>query len=113
MYKTYVVDIDGTICSHTDGDYHNATPYKDRIRVLNDLYDKGNRIVYLTARGMGRFKNDRNQAYNAFYKITKDQLLSWGVKYTDLFLGKPSGDVYIDDKEIERLVKNNEIEITK
>ena len=33
-----------------------------------------------------------------FEKPTKEQLKSWGVKYHQLFLGKPGGDIYIDDK---------------
>ena len=32
---------------------------------------------------------------------TKQQLEKWGVKYHKLFLGKPSGDIYIDDKGIK------------
>lgn len=95
---TYVIDIDGTICSNTDGEYEKAEPYKNRISVINKLYDTGNKIVLLTARGMGRSGNSAGYAYAAFYDLTVRQLDEWGVKYHSLFLGKPSGDVYIDDK---------------
>ena len=98
MYKTYVVDIDGTICTKTDGEYADALPFGDRIAVLNKLYDEGHCVIYSTARGMGRFNNDRHLAEKTLYKLTKDQLESWGVKHHALFLGKPSGDVYVDDK---------------
>ncbi len=98
MYKTYVIDIDGTICTKTDGDYRDARPFEDRIAVLNELHDRGHQIIYLTARGMGRFNNDEYLANRMFYKLTKDQLEQWGVKYTSLFLGKPAGDIYVDDK---------------
>ena len=37
--KTYVVDIDSTICTQTFGDYSKAKPYQDRINKNNDLYD--------------------------------------------------------------------------
>ena len=37
--KTYVVDIDNTICTQTFGDYSKAKPYQDRINKINDLYD--------------------------------------------------------------------------
>ena len=33
-----------------------------------------------------------------FFNFTKEQLEEWGVKHHDLFLGKPAGDLYIDDK---------------
>ena len=98
---TYVFDIDGTICSKTDGDYSKAQPFKDRIDVINKLYDEGHTIVFLTARGMGRFNNRRALAEINFLDLTVKQLNSWGVKYHEVFLGKPSGDVYIDDKGLK------------
>ena len=96
--KTYVFDLDGTLCTNTNGDYHKAQPLKKRIEVVNDLYDKGNEIIILTARGMGRHHNSQPLAMAEFYELTRDQLNDWGIKYTQLFLGKPAGDIYIDDK---------------
>ena len=98
---TYVIDIDGTICTNTNGDYENAKPILERIEKVNRLYDEGNKIVFLTARGMGRSGNSSAYAYSAFYELTCKQLKMWGVKYHNLFLGKPSGDVYIDDKGVK------------
>tara|TARA_Y100000034_G_C6878857_1_gene402370 strand:- start:344 stop:688 length:345 start_codon:yes stop_codon:yes gene_type:complete len=96
---TYVFDIDGTICAKAqDFDYDACEPMRERIGIINQLYDQGNTIIFHTARGMGRFENNASQAINAFYEMTIEQLESWGVKYHDLFLGKPAGDVYIDDK---------------
>lgn len=95
---TYVFDIDGTICTNTNGNYENAQPFKDRIDIINSLYDAGNTIHFLTARGMGRSNNSQIFANRLFYKFTENQLNDWGVKYHELFLGKPSGDIYIDDK---------------
>ena len=101
MSKRYCVDIDGTICSPTVGrDYHKAEPWQDRIKVLNKLYDEGNIIKYFTARGMGRFKGRSDKAIETFHAITESQLDRWGCKYHQLILGKPNGDVYIDDKGI-------------
>jgi|TARA_B100000282_G_C31738739_1_gene495074 rfaE bifunctional protein nucleotidyltransferase chain/domain len=98
--KTYVVDIDGTICTNTNGDYENAKPLYDRINKINQLYSLGNTIIFQTARGMGRHNNKADLARYDFYNFTKKQLDSWGVKYHQLFLGKPAGDKYIDDKGI-------------
>jgi len=99
----YVVDIDGTICNPGDSDetrYTGATPIQDRIDKINKLYDDGHHIVYLTARGMGRFNNSRMHAHREFYEFTYNQLKEWGCKFKELHLGKPSGDYYIDDKGI-------------
>jgi hypothetical protein len=96
----YVIDIDGTICTQTEGKYENAIPIYHRIAKINKLYDEGHQIIYLTARGMGRYDNDIALANAKFYELTEFQLRLWGCKYHKLFLGKPSGDYYIDDKAI-------------
>jgi len=99
----YVVDIDGTICipgKTEDTRYTEALPIQDRIDKINKLYDEGHTIVYLTARGMGRYNNNADLAKKEFYEFTEIQLSLWGCKYHQLFLGKPSADYYIDDKGV-------------
>ncbi len=100
--KVYIFDIDGTICSTNEGinDYIDSKPYENRIKVVNSLYEDGNTIYFMTARGMGRHQNDYDKAHSQFYQFTVDQLNSWNVKFHKLFLGKPAGDFYVDDKGI-------------
>ena len=98
---TYVFDVDGTVCNTTEGDYDNSEPKKDRIEIINRLYDDGHTIIFATARGMGRSENSSAYAHAAFYDLTRMQLINWGVKFHELFLGKPAGDVYIDDKGVK------------
>jgi hypothetical protein len=86
----YIVDIDGTICTNTSGDYTNAEPYLQRIEYFNMLYDAGNEIHYWTARGGNSGKD--------WLELTLEQLNNWGVKYTTAKTGKPAYDVWIDDK---------------
>jgi hypothetical protein len=104
MLKTYVIDIDGTICDkdtcRKDGNYETSIPKLDRIAKINALYDEGHIIKYFTARGMGRHEDDSYLAHEEFYKLTYSQLESWGCKFHVLILGKPSGDIYIDDKGV-------------
>ena len=95
---TYVFDIDGTVCITNGSDYKNSAPIQSRINTVNDLYDEGHTIFFLTARGMGRSNNSPEEAYAALEGFTKKQLESWGIKHHSLFLGKPAGDIYIDDK---------------
>ena len=89
----YIVDIDGTICTwEKDGRYENAQPFKERIEVINRLYDDGHQIHYWTARGANS-KRD-------LYDLTESQLKEWGVKYHSLRCDKPAYDIWIDDKAI-------------
>jgi len=96
----YVFDIDGTICSNTGGknNYVDAEPFSNRIKEINKLYEEGNTILFLTARGMGKNDNNVIEAYNQFYELTKKQLSLWGVKFHKLYLGKPDADLFVDDK---------------
>ncbi len=98
----YVIDIDGTICyKKEEEDYDQSSPIMNRIEVINKLYEKGNQITYFTARGMGRYSDNQMLAIQKFYSMTENQLNSWGAKYHNLILGKPSADIYIDDKGIK------------
>ena len=96
----YVFDIDNTICETVNSDYENSIPIKERIDSINELYENGHTIIFNTARGMGRTKNNILLVYEMFFEMTKNQLDNWGVKYDKLFMGKPSGDVYVDDKGV-------------
>ena len=92
------VDIDETICHYGEKvrsgptDYNEAKPYYERINKINSLFDKGDTIVYWTARGTRTGIN--------WFKVTLEQLNSWGCKYHELKMGKPSYDLFIDDKNI-------------
>ena len=89
--KTFCFDLDDTLCKTNGCDYINSQPYKDRISLVNKLYDQGHTIFIDSARGSG----------TGIYwtSKTKDQLDSWGLKYHKLRCGhKFAADIYIDDK---------------
>lgn len=92
MAMRYCFDIDGTLCTNTEGDYEKAEPLHDVIRRVNDLYDNGHYILLLTARGSTTGIDWR--------PVTEKQMEAWGVKYHELFLTKPTADIYVDDKAI-------------
>lgn len=89
---TYCFDIDGTLCTNTEGDYLNARPHPEAIAEVNRLYDAGHRIVLYTGRGSGTGIDWR--------EVTERQLREWQVRHHALFFGKPAADVYIDDKAV-------------
>lgn len=86
----YCFDIDGTICTNTEGDYENAEPFESVISKVNNLFNEGNIIYFYTARGATTGINWR--------EITEKQLNKWNVKYHKIFFGKPTADLYVDDK---------------
>ena len=86
----YMVDIDNTICYNKDSNYEQSQPDIERIAKLNKLFDEGHEIHYWTARGA--------KSGTDWQGFTKAQLMSWGVKFTTLKLGKPHYDIWIDDK---------------
>ena len=90
MPKKYFIDMDNTLCFTCGNDYVNSKPIEERIRYLNKLKEEGNIVTIWTARGSTSGIDHR--------ALTIKQLEEWGVKYDDLLMGKPSYDVYIDDK---------------
>jgi hypothetical protein len=86
----YCFDIDGTLCTITNGAYAQAEPFTERISVVNALYAAGHRIKLFTARGTTTGIDWR--------PLTERQLVQWQVCYHELILGKPEADVFIDDK---------------
>ncbi len=88
---TFVVDIDGVLAGITQGnDYTKSQPLRDHIEMVNALAEAGHRIVLFTARGSATGRD--------WSEHTRKQMDSWGVRYDDLRLGKPSADYYIDDR---------------
>jgi hypothetical protein len=88
----YCFDIDGTLCTNTNGDYELAEPFPAAVAAVNRLHEKGHVIQLYTARGSTTGIDWR--------ALTERQLAAWGVRYHELYLGKPTADVYIDDRAI-------------
>ena len=49
---------------------------------------------------MGRSSEDAKKVYKLGYKKTFKQLKRWNLKFNKLILGKPSYDIFIDDKSL-------------
>lgn len=88
--KTFCFDIDGVIADTSDTtDYSKSTPCIERIKQVRQLYEYGNKIILFTARGYTTGKD--------WTEVTKRQMQEWGVPYTELKLGKPAAQFYVDD----------------
>jgi hypothetical protein len=89
---TVAFDLDGTLCSQTDGNYEFALPFRERIEHVNYLYSTGIRVLIFTARGASSGKDLRD--------MTLIQLRDWGILFDELIMGKPHFDLLVDDKAV-------------
>ncbi|MDE5421908.1 HAD family hydrolase [Ancylomarina sp. DW003] len=85
-----IIDIDGTICTE-ERTYSRslAKPLENAQKSVNSLYDEGHTIIFYTARTWMEFE------------MTTDWLKRNGFKYHQLMMGKPIGDVWIDDRALQ------------
>ena len=85
-----IIDMDGTICSE-EKTYSRclATPKVHAVETINALYSAGHTIIIYSARTWVE------------YEMTVDWLQKNGVKYHQLFMGKPIGDIWIDDRALQ------------
>lgn len=84
-----IVDLDGTICTE-EKTYSRALakPLPGAVEKVNQLYEQGHTIIIYSARSWME------------YEMTVDWLEKNGIKFSQLILGKPIGDVWIDDRAI-------------
>ena len=98
--KIICFDLDGVICKTKGIDYKNSVPIKKNISVINLLKKNGFIIKIFTARFMGRSKENVYLAKKRGFKLTLSQLKKWGIDYDFLIMGKPTYDLFIDDKNL-------------
>lgn len=101
-------DLDETLCQGAtpgpDGtDYSTCEPIGDAARRLRELRADGNTVIIQTARGMGGNHGNLGAAVAAVAAITFKQLEAWGFEYDEIYFGKPSADLYVDDKGMTAL----------
>lgn len=95
-----IIDMDGTICTEEKTYSRSmAQPKEHAIESINGLYDAGHTIVIYSARTWMEFE------------MTTHWLQQNGVKYHQLVMGKPIGDVWIDDRALR--FEDNWKEITE
>lgn len=109
--RTFCFDLDNTICKTVGSKYENSKPILKNIKFINKLYNHGHIIKIFTARYMGRNKDNVIIARKKAKKITLKQLKKWKIKFHHIYFGKPSSDLYIDDKNLN--FKKNWVELLK
>lgn len=100
--QTFVVDVDGTICSikEPEESYSDVAANQYIVDIINKLHYNGYHIILHTARGMRTYDGDIDN----INKFVKPELEAWLAKhkinYHELIMGKPWGPnvTYIDDR---------------
>lgn len=94
-------DIDNVICrTNSRKNYSKSLPIKKNIKLVNEIYKKGYTVILYTARYMGRCNGNLIEVEKKIKPLTLKQLKSWGVNYHKIYFGKPSFDLFIDDKSL-------------
>lgn len=84
-----IIDLDGTICTEMRMFSRAlAEPNKGAVENVNKLYEQGHTIIIYTARTWMEFE------------MTTDWLRKNGINYHQLMMGKPIGDLWIDDRAV-------------
>ena len=84
-----IIDLDGTICTEEKMFSRSlAKPIAKSIESVNLLYNAGHTIIIYSARNWIE------------YEMTINWLTIHNVSFHQLVMGKPQGDVWIDDRAI-------------
>ena len=99
--KIICFDIDNVICrTNSKNNYLKSKPIKRNIQLINEIHNKGYKIILYTARYMGRCNGNLKQVKKKIKPLTLRQLKKWEVSYDKIYFGKPSFDLFIDDKSL-------------
>jgi capsule biosynthesis phosphatase len=100
--KIICFDIDNVVCrTNSKKDYSKSKPIKKNIELINKIYNKkGYNVILYTARYMGRYDGNLTKVKKKIKPLTLKQLQKWKVNYHKIYFGKPSFDLFIDDKSL-------------
>jgi dTDP-glucose pyrophosphorylase len=95
--QIFCFDIDKTLVYDI---YNNPKPIKNNVKILNNLFIDGHKIILHTARGMVSYNNDMDAIVENVLPHILSVLKECGIPYHEIHLGKPYADYYVDDKSI-------------
>lgn len=93
-------DVDGVICDNHDP----STPYAKRDEypwvadVFRQLQEAGHLIIIQTARYMKQTQGDQEEAFSRGFRELRKWLMDHTIPYDEIYLGKASADIYVDDR---------------
>lgn len=104
-HETYrfCFDLDNTLVSYPEieGDYSTVKPLRKTIDYCNFLHSLGHTIIIHTARRMKTHSGNVGKVQADIAKVTFDTLDKFGIKYDEVYFGKPFAHFYIDDLAVK------------
>lgn len=99
----FCFDLDNTLVTYPEisGDYSSVKPLSNTINFLNFLHSLGHTIIIHTARRMRTHGGNVGKVQVDIGMITIETLNKFGIKYDELYFGKPYAHFYIDDLSIK------------
>lgn len=108
--KRYCFDIDGVV-------FKISKNYKDYIVIestknfIKRLKEENCEIILYTARKMETYQGNIGKVSKSIVEKTLEALRVNDIEYDEIYFGKPSADIYIDDKalnffDLERVMSN-------
>ena len=94
-----VIDFDGTLALGDTKDINTMIPNLKLVSLINSLYNDGNTIKIVTARGC-KSCNNFLERHKKYFDIITKWLNKHHIKYHELSFYKEYADVYIDDRGI-------------
>jgi len=92
-----VIDFDGTLALGDTSDINKMHPNVKLVSLINEMYNDGNYIKIVTARGCKSCSNIQERA-NKYENVISNWLKTYNVYYHELSFNKEYGDAYIDDR---------------
>lgn len=92
-----VIDFDGTLALGDTSDITKMYPNTKLISLINEMYNDGNTIKIVTARGC-KSCSSIEARIEKYFNIISSWLSKHNVKYHELSFNKEYADVYIDDR---------------
>jgi len=78
-----------------------AQPIPEAAECLRRLRAKGHVVIIYTARNMATFDGNLGKIMKSVGMLTLEWLEKHNIEYDEIYFGKPSGDIYVDDLAIE------------
>ncbi len=93
-------DVDGVLADNRDESipYAERLPYPGVAERLKAMVDAGLVVIIQTARYMRKCDGDQDAAHAAGYRELETWLAKWSIPYHELYFGKASSDLFVDDR---------------
>lgn len=101
--KRLIFDLDDTLCTTENSEYHNAEPRWEVIEKLKHYHSQGFEIVISTSRNVRTYEGNVGKINANTLPVIIGWLERHGIPYDEIYMAKPwcgFDGFYIDDKAV-------------